>query len=372
MAGRITRSACAAALAAAAVLAAPAPGGYAAPAAPAAAPGAEPVADLLVRLRTLYRQAEEATEAYNATGERLRAQRARVAKLDRALRRARARLAGSRARAGALARRQYQGHSELSRYSALLTLLRPGPPPPLDERRELRRAARRQAAAVDRLTRAEDRAHRLAARARKALRERERLTARRATQRRTVQRRLRAIERTLASLSDSRLAKLRRLERQGAAGAHRERLASDRALRSAVAEDRAPTSAGGRALRYAVEQIGKPYGWGQEGPDAFDCSGLTSQAWAHAGRPIPRTSQEQWRKLPKVPMDELRPGDLVVYFPGATHVALYAGGGQVVQAPRPGARVTMSPMAVNPVLGAVRPDAEPQTRDPRVRPARRA
>src|SRR5690606_9543754 len=54
----------------------------------------------------------------------------------------------------------------------------------------------------------------------------------------------------------------------------------------------------------------------------------------------------------------LRPGDLVVYFPEATHVALYLGDGMVVQAPRPGARVKVSPIAANPVLGAVRPDPD--------------
>ncbi|MEW5535585.1 C40 family peptidase, partial [Streptomyces virginiae] len=114
-----------------------------------------------------------------------------------------------------------------------------------------------------------------------------------------------------------------------------------------------PTAAGGAALRYAAAQIGKPYVWGAEGPGSFDCSGLTSQAWAHAGRTIPRTSQEQWARLPKVPLDQLRPGDLVVYFPKATHVGLYVGDGKVIQAPRPGSVVKVSPVAANPLLGAV-------------------
>ncbi|WKX74435.1 NlpC/P60 family protein [Streptomyces sp. XD-27] len=108
-----------------------------------------------------------------------------------------------------------------------------------------------------------------------------------------------------------------------------------------------------------MRQIGKPYVWGAEGPDAFDCSGLTQQAWRQAGYLIPRTSQEQWRTLPRVPLSELRPGDLVVYYPKATHVALYAGGGAVVEAPRPGGRVRTSPLATYPLRGAVRPDAAP-------------
>jgi cell wall-associated NlpC family hydrolase len=119
---------------------------------------------------------------------------------------------------------------------------------------------------------------------------------------------------------------------------------------------RAPSEEGERAVRYAVGQLGKPYEWGAEGPKSYDCSGLTSRAWEKAGRAIPRTSQEQWAELPHVPLTELRPGDLVVYFPEATHVALYAGNGLVVQAPRPGTGIKISPIAANPILGAVRPD----------------
>ncbi|MFJ1596829.1 NlpC/P60 family protein [Streptomyces sp. NPDC088261] len=118
----------------------------------------------------------------------------------------------------------------------------------------------------------------------------------------------------------------------------------------------APSVRGRDAVAYAAAQIGRPYQWGAEGPASFDCSGLTSEAWARAGVTVPRTSQQQWRDLPRVPLDRLRPGDLVVYFPKATHVAIYLGDGMVIQAPRPGARVKVSPIAANPLLGAVRPD----------------
>ncbi len=97
--------------------------------------------------------------------------------------------------------------------------------------------------------------------------------------------------------------------------------------------------------------------WGRaEGPDSFDCSGLTSQAWAAAGRPFPRTSQERGSSS-RVPVSSLRPGDLVVYFPKATHVALYIGDGLVVQAPRPGAKVRSLAARLHSAAGrAVRPD----------------
>ena len=95
---------------------------------------------------------------------------------------------------------------------------------------------------------------------------------------------------------------------------------------------------------------------GRAGAGAYDCSGLTSQAWGQAGTPVPRTSEEQWARLKRIPLKELRPGDLVIYFPEATHVAMYLGQGMVVQAPRTGEKVKVSPLASNPVLGAVRPD----------------
>ena len=116
----------------------------------------------------------------------------------------------------------------------------------------------------------------------------------------------------------------------------------------------AQPSRGQRALTWALTQIGKPYVWGAQGPDAFDCSGLTFMAWRAAGVDIARTSQGQWRTLPRVLDGGLRPGDLIVFY-NASHVALYAGAGMVVQAPRAGRRVSLAKMAAMPVLGVVRP-----------------
>jgi cell wall-associated NlpC family hydrolase len=78
--------------------------------------------------------------------------------------------------------------------------------------------------------------------------------------------------------------------------------------------------------------------------------------------PIPRTSEEQWALLPRIPLKELRPGDLVVYFPDATHVGMYLGKGKIVQAPRTGEKIKVSPIASNPILGAVRPDQDSEAR----------
>jgi cell wall-associated NlpC family hydrolase len=77
--------------------------------------------------------------------------------------------------------------------------------------------------------------------------------------------------------------------------------------------------------------VGSPYVYGAAGPNAFDCSGLTSWAWSQAGVSIPRTSGGQ-AGLPSVPLSELQPGDLVTYYSPVSHVAMYIGNGQVVHA----------------------------------------
>ncbi|MFJ8952449.1 NlpC/P60 family protein [Streptomyces sp. NPDC102381] len=324
-----------------------------------AAPGPEPrpgpggtrsVADLLSDLQRLYQDAEAATETYNATEEALKERRKSADDLAKKLAAARSSLHNSRTDAGRLAREQYQGHSEFSPYLRLL--LARDPQRALDEGHVMRRAARERQATVERLTGREKKADTLATKARGALDEQLRLAERQKKERDAVQDRLKEVEQLLASLTADQLADVARLEAQGTTRAQQAFMASG-ALSST---GRAPSQAGDEALSYAVRQIGKPYVWGAEGPDSFDCSGLTSQAWAHAGRVIPRTSQEQWASLPRVPMSELRPGDLVIYFPKATHVAMYLGDGMVVQAPRPGTRVKVSPIAANPLLGAVRPD----------------
>jgi cell wall-associated NlpC family hydrolase len=100
---------------------------------------------------------------------------------------------------------------------------------------------------------------------------------------------------------------------------------------------KAPTHAARVAVRYAEARIGLPYQWGGTGPDGFDCSGLTSMAWKHAGVTIPRTSQEQWAGLRHV--SKPAPGDLVFSYwtdpadpASPNHVQIYAGHGDVIGA----------------------------------------
>ena len=353
MSGRVARAVSTAALAAvfaaSPAVAEPSPPDPAPAPAPAAGPAPQSVAGLLKQLQTLYRKAEEAGELHNGTEEELRKRTAEAGKLRAELARARTELDAGRRDAGRLAREQYQGRTDFSAYLRLL--LAEDPSRALEQGHVIERALAGRSAVVDRLTGAEKHAEELAARSRAAQNRQRVLAAQQRKQRDTVRSRLKGIEAMLASLSAEQLAALAALEEKNTDEAQ-DALAASGALSSV----RPPSEEGGEAVRYAVEQIGKPYVWGAEGPESFDCSGLTSQAWSAAGRDIPRTSQEQWRRLPKVPVGSLRPGDLVVYFPEATHVALYIGNGLVVHAPRPGATVKVSPLASNPLLGAVRPD----------------
>ncbi|MEU6863732.1 C40 family peptidase [Streptomyces sp. NPDC046876] len=329
--------------------------GNAAP--PAAAPGAgDYVGGLLTRLQGLYREAEEAAEAYDAAAAALKARQDDERRLSTELGRARAALGAERAAAGRLAREQYQSARGLSPYARML--LTGDLQAAQDQRRLAARESAHQAGVLTRLARGERRADALATAARKALDAQQDAAARTKKLKDRADLRLREVERMLSALTADQLARVGAREAEDTAAAQRDLLASGRLGAPGSAPARTPTAAGGAALAYATAQIGKPYVWGAEGPGAFDCSGLTSQAWAHAGRAIPRTSQEQWAQLPRVPLDDLRPGDLVVYFPTATHVGLYLGEGKVVHAPRPGSPVKVSPLAANPLLGAVRPDPD--------------
>ncbi|MCZ9350906.1 NlpC/P60 family protein [Streptomyces mutabilis] len=345
MSGRLLRLVCTAAVAAGIVLAP-------VPAAADPEPGTgddRSVAALLTDLQRLYREVEKATETYNGTEQRLREQRAEVKRLDAELARTRLSLHDSRGAAGRLARQQYQNSSNLSPYLRLL--LARDPQHALDQGHVIGRLARERVETVGRLTGEEKKVEDLARRSREALDRQVSLAESQEKQRDDVRERLHAVEELLASLTPEELAALAELEKNGIAEEQERFMAS-----GALGDDDKPSAGGERAVRFAVEQLGKPYEWGAEGPASYDCSGLTSVAWERAGTPIPRTSQEQWARLERVPLDELRPGDLVVYFPEATHVAMYLGDGMVVQAPRPGAEVKVSPIAANPVLGAVRPD----------------
>jgi peptidoglycan DL-endopeptidase CwlO len=120
---------------------------------------------------------------------------------------------------------------------------------------------------------------------------------------------------------------------------------------------------GGKAAAFAVQMAKEacPYSYGGTGPcndPGYDCSGLAQAAWAAAGVSIPRTTYDDWSSLPHVSMSSLEVGDLILY-DGEGHVAIYVGGGQIVDAPHTNANVEEIPMSeswyAENADGAVRP-----------------
>jgi peptidoglycan DL-endopeptidase CwlO len=122
-------------------------------------------------------------------------------------------------------------------------------------------------------------------------------------------------------------------------------------------------SLAGKALAFAFAQLGKPYLWGATGPDSFDCSGLTMQAWAAAGVYLPHFAAFQYQASHPIGYDDLRPGDLLFWATDGNdsntiyHEAIYLGGQQMIQAPRTGENVEISSIWMwGPIQFFARPD----------------
>lgn len=122
-------------------------------------------------------------------------------------------------------------------------------------------------------------------------------------------------------------------------------------------------AAAATALSFAIAQLGKAYKWGGTGPAAFDCSGLAEAAYASAGISLPRTAQQQYDTGPAVaPGRNVAPGDLVFFGASASsisHVGIYAGGGEMIDAPHAGASVRLESYRWSDYVGATDPAGLP-------------
>ena len=113
----------------------------------------------------------------------------------------------------------------------------------------------------------------------------------------------------------------------------------------------------GKALQYALKQIGDKYVFGAAGMTTWDCSGLTMRAFQNVGVSLPHSSRAQYGYGKSVKRSELKPGDLVFFGRPISHVGIYIGGGKMVHAPRSGSRVKIASAANlgrKPYIGARR------------------
>ncbi|MGH3515856.1 MAG: NlpC/P60 family protein [Haloechinothrix sp.] len=135
--------------------------------------------------------------------------------------------------------------------------------------------------------------------------------------------------------------------------------AADRALQNSPGEAPpseivAPGQAAQTAVDAAMSKRGSPYVYGADGPDSFDCSGLTSWAYNQAGVSIPRSSRAQSTHGTPVPREALQPGDLVFFYNPVSHVGMYIGNGQMVHAPQSGDVVKVAGVMWGDYVGARR------------------
>lgn len=112
-------------------------------------------------------------------------------------------------------------------------------------------------------------------------------------------------------------------------------------------------------IAFAHAQLGKSYEWGADGPDTYDCSGLTMRAWEQAGEYLPHWSVGQYLATTPIPLSALRPGDLVFFADGSSpqsiyHLGLYIGDGNMIEAPYTGAQVRISTIYRSSLYGATR------------------
>lgn len=285
----------------------------------------------------LYGEAERATERYNAARETMDRMRGNVARAQDAAARTQQDINEMRASLGSMAVAQYRsGGIDPS----VALLLSSDPDTYLDRAAALERAGARRALTLHKLRAAQRRIAQSRAEAAGALAALERDRAAVARHKRTVEGKLATARRLLSSLPAAERASLGRASRSGHDGT------------PPVAE---PGSARGLAALMAARQaLGRPYVWGANGPAGFDCSGLMQWAYAQAGVALPRTSQAQRYAGRTVPLSQARPGDLVVYRADASHIGMYAGGGQVIHAPYPGAPVRYDPVGMMPVSSVTR------------------
>jgi peptidoglycan DL-endopeptidase CwlO len=115
-----------------------------------------------------------------------------------------------------------------------------------------------------------------------------------------------------------------------------------------------PTN-GYKAAAFACAQAGKPYVWAAAGPNSYDCSGLVLAGWKQVGVYLPHNAAAQRRSMPYVSRANIQIGDLVFYFSDLHHVAMYVGGGKVINAPNFGDVVRMTGIDTWPVHSIGRP-----------------
>ncbi|MEV8416379.1 NlpC/P60 family protein [Streptomyces niveus] len=281
----------------------------------------------------LYEQATQATETYNGANEKQKTLRKQADNLQDGVARGQEELNSLRNSLGSVASAQYRGGGL---DPSLQLLLSAEPDDYLDKASNLERVSSRQ---VNLLQQAQVKQRALDQQRRQATVKLEDLAdvrAELAAKKRLIQGKLAEAQRLLNTLSAEERSKM----------AEEEQRADRNSQRADLGNETSASSRGAAAFAAAKSRVGMPYVWGASGPNSFDCSGLTSWAFQQAGVSIPRTSQQQANVGTRInSLDDLRPGDLILMRTDLSHVGFYAGNGQILHSPKPGASVRYESIA---------------------------
>ncbi|MGV9843152.1 NlpC/P60 family protein [Streptomyces fungicidicus] len=313
----------------------------------------------------LYRQAESATEKYNAAKEKTAKQRKQVDTLLDDVAKRTQKLNEAREELGSFAAAQYRTGAGIPDTATFL--LADTPQDIFDQSQLMDRMTGRQKVAVDDYVTQQSETMKKRQEATESL---ETLTESQGdlkTAKATVQKKLGDARELMAKLTAEEKARLAAIEKKKQQEAARKaaELARQQAERQKAQEEAAQQESGTsdssessgsatspststdssyaakaeKAIAFARAQIGKPYVWGATGPGSYDCSGLTQAAWKAAGVTLPRTTYDQVDAGTAVPVSQAQPGDLVFFYDDITHVGIYIGNGMMIHAPKPGAYV---------------------------------
>ncbi|MEU1408211.1 NlpC/P60 family protein [Streptomyces sp. NPDC005728] len=318
----------------------------------------------------LYRQAESATEKYDAAKEKTAKERKRVDTLLDDVAKRTAKLNKAREELGSFAAAQYRTGAASPDTATLL--LADSPQDYFDQAQLMSRLTSRQKGAVDDYVTEQSATMKTRREAVKSLKTLTQSQNDLKTAKSTVQKKLSTARELLSTLTAEEKARLAAIEKQKQEEAARKaaELAKQQAAAAQAAKQQSPSSGStsnsgstsgsssgsgsgtstspsgstsatkaAKALAFARAQIGKPYVWGATGPGSYDCSGLTQAAWKAAGVSLPRTTYDQVSAGTTVPLTDARPGDLVFFYDDISHVGVYIGNGMMIHAPKPGAYV---------------------------------
>ncbi|MET7638820.1 NlpC/P60 family protein [Streptomyces sp. NPDC005438] len=283
--------------------------------------------EVKAKVDKLYEEAEAATESYNGAKEKQGKLTKEVSNLQDTVARGQQDLNSLRNGLGSMATAQYRGGGI---DPSLQLFLSSDPDNYLDKASTLDQLSAKQVKALKKIQNKQRTLAQQRSQASSKLKNLAETRKELGDKKKSIQAKLSKAQRLLNSLSAKEREAIQKKE---------ERANRDSSDRVDLGGDASASQRAAAALAAAKSKIGSPYVWGATGPSSFDCSGLTSWAFNQAGVSIPRTSQAQTGAGTRVGRDALKPGDLVFFYGDLHHVGFYAGNGQILHAPKPGASV---------------------------------